>query len=204
VSCARRASVLLGCAIGAAALLTACDDSSKPSGNAATALLLPGGPQGYTLNASASGPLDLNSARVATIADPDTLGTALGRNQFDTGASAVWQQGDDYETDIVFRFHTPAQAQAVLDVEHRAMDALGSVATAPDTIPQAWAYTMFGSTRSGGKQVFCQGVWFAASADLYGITTCSPLPGGEDRMLARAALQLQRAQPSAQSPSATR
>jgi hypothetical protein len=180
-----------------AAALSACDDSAatNPGGSAAAAAqLLGSGPQGFTLNAAASGPLSLAAARVATLADPDTLGTALGRNGFDAGHATVWQHGTDYETDMVLRFHTSEQALAVLDVEHQAMrSGTGVFASAVESIPNSWAYTMFGATRSGGRQVFCQGVWFAVDADLYGVTTCGATPAGESAAVARAGQQYQRA-----------
>lgn len=180
----------------AALALAACDGGgAAPSSTIdASGLLLTAAPQGFTLDAAASGPLDLDAARTATIADPDTLGAALGRDGFSGGAENVWQQGQRFETDIVFEFRTAAQSAAVLDVEHSAMTrGLGVVATPADNIPDSWAYTMFGSTRQGGKSVFCQGVWFTVGADLYGITTCAPSPGDEYAALSRAALQLRRA-----------
>jgi hypothetical protein len=83
----------------------------------------------------------------------------------------------------------------VLEVEHAAMQSgLGVVATPADGIPGSWAYTMFGATRQGNRSVFCQGVWFAAANDLYGITTCAPTPGDEHAALLRASQQLQRAE----------
>ncbi len=190
---------LIAVAGAAALVLAGCDSSGTSPGTSsapqgAQALLLPGGPPGYTLNTSASESLDLDAARVATIADPDTLGTALGRNDYSGGAENVWQQGDRYETDAVFRFRTAAQAAAVLEVEHTAMtNGLGVVADPAQGIPNSWAYTLFGSTRQGGKSVFCQGVWFTVSSDLYGITTCAPTPGDESQALSRGAAQRQRA-----------
>jgi hypothetical protein len=180
----------------AALLLAACDGASaSPSATStATGLLLPGAPQGYALDGAASGPLDLDAARVATLADPTVLGTALGRDGFGGGAENVWTQGSRYETDIVLRFHTAAQAEAVLEVEHAAMQSgLGVVAAPAESIPDSWAYTMFGATRQGNRSVFCQGVWFAAASDIYGITTCAPTPGDEHQALLRASAQLQRA-----------
>lgn len=175
--------------------LTACDSGAPAQPTPDTSLLLTAGPQGYVLNPNVPESLDLDAARVATIADPDTLGTALGRNGFSGGESRVWQQGQSYETDLVFTFHTAAQARTVLEVEHQAMtNGLGVVASPGGDIPDSWAYTMFGSTRQGNASVFCQGVWFATGTHLFGITTCGPNPGDESTALARADLQLQRAQ----------
>jgi len=192
-----RRPAALGAAALTALLLAACDSaSSAGSGTtpAPSGPLLSDAPQGYALDGAASGPLDLDAARVATIADPTALGTALARNGFDGGDENVWTAGQRYETDIVFRFRTAAQAAALLEVEHAAMQSgLGVVATPADGIPDSWAYTMFGATRQGNRSVFCQGVWFAAGSDLYGITTCAPTPGDEHQALTRGAAQLQRA-----------
>jgi hypothetical protein len=166
-----------------ACVLAGCNDSTSPpsgsNGDPLAALLVVPPPAGYVTNTAATGPLDLNAARQSTPADPDQLGTELGRNGFDHGYARVWVNGGDFVTDEVLRLHTTAQARTIVEVERQALaDAQGFDATSDTTLPGSVVYTSFSSTRQGGHDVFCQGVWFPMAHDVFGVTTCSTLPAG--------------------------
>jgi hypothetical protein len=172
---ARGAALLL--AGSAALLLTSCDDSSSASDPLASLLVVPP-PAGYT-QSSVSGHLDLESASSSTPADPATLTRELSRDGFDHGWAQVWVKGGDFITFEVLRVGGAAQASRVVALEQSALQgAQGYVVTSLQSVPGSVEYTAFASTRRGGKDVFCQGVWFPQARDVYGVTTCSTLPAG--------------------------
>jgi hypothetical protein len=172
---ARRAPLFLA---GSALLLAACDDASSPSSDPLASLLVVPPPTGYT-QSDASGHLDLESAAASTPADPARLSRELSGDGFDHGWAQVWVKGGNFITYEVLRLRGAAQTSRVVALERSALQgAQGYVVTALQAVPGSVEYTMFGTTRSGGHDVFCQGVWFAVSRDVYGVTTCSPLPAG--------------------------
>lgn len=165
-----------GCA---ALLLGGCDSAAAPAADPLAALLSVLPPAGYTASATATGPLDLDAARQSTPADPALLGAELGRDGFDHGYARVWVSGGNFVTFEVLRLHGAAQAQSVVRLERQQLaGAQGYFTSGDPALPGSVAYTMYGTTRSGGHDVFCQGVWFPMARDVYGVTTCSPQPAG--------------------------
>lgn len=158
-------------------LLAACGGSSTPSDPLAALLVVPP-PAGYSQD-PASGRLGLEDAAASTPADAGTVSRELAGDGFDHGWARVWVNGGDFINFTVLGVGSPAAAARVVELERSALrSGQGYATTTLPAVPGSVEYTGFGGTRSGGKRVFCQGVWFSRGDDVFGVTTCSPVPAG--------------------------
>jgi hypothetical protein len=156
--------------------LVACDDQASHLGN-----LLIASVAGYSVSSPDSGALDREAAAQSLPTSADVTGRALDAAGFSAGYSRVFLGGStsgDYVLASVYAVSSPATAARFVDAEKQALAATGSVAPFADArIPGAAGFILSGPTKRGNRDVFCEGVLFPKGAQVYAITTCSPLPG---------------------------
>jgi hypothetical protein len=181
--------MLRGVAFAAVLCVCAAACGDDPGSDPLLALLAVPPPAGYT-EQSASGSLGLDAASSSTPADPAATSRELASDGVSRGYARVWVKGDDFITFEVLRTGGAQQAQHAVAFEHSVLASAPGYVTDDDVnIPGSVVYTMFGTTHSGGKNVFCQGVWFPSGRDVFGVTTCSPLPAGATQVEALAEAQ---------------
>lgn len=174
--------------------LSACGESS--TGQSLANLVLSSPPAGYTAQAVAGGDgsMSIDDAASATPADPAAVRPFLQGAAWRGTIARVWVRGQDYAEDIGFAFSTAAQAQRFAQFE---VDALkSSVTDYVYPLPQVaggQAFILYSQTRVGGRNVFCNGVWFAFNANAFEVLTCGAAPQDGQLAASLATSQLTRA-----------
>jgi hypothetical protein len=167
----------------AAVLLTACGGGSgvpssavqpaSTSGPAGALLTQP--PAGFQLTLDSS--LNLSQASIATPAAQAATATALRGAGFSGGQERVWTKSDEHVTDLVLELGTDVDAAAFVQFEREQISASPAAAVSADAaIPASFAFTLYGVTRQGSHQTFCQGVWFPAGSRAFELTDCAGSP----------------------------
>lgn len=200
----RRAAGLACCAV-LPLMLGACD-SGAGSGNAASGglgqIVLATGPAGYRV--ALDGALSADQMAGATSSDPHALAQTLARTGYDGGWSRIWASGDSYLAIVAAQTGSPFGAQELLEFQAAQLTAGRGVTPYDDPdVPGARAFDFYGTTRQGGRQVFCEGVIFQVAADVFTLNDCAPGPRPADRVLAAARSQYLRAAPALGVPVAT-
>lgn len=180
--------------IVAAALLGACGGSSTGHSLAGVVLNVP--PSGYTAQqvSGGAGTLSIDEASSATPADPSAVHRFLQSTSWRGAVVRVWVHGQDYAEDIGFAFASGSDAQRFAQLE---VDALKSSPTNfvypfPQA-PDGNAFILYSQTRVGGRNVFCNGVWFAYNLDAFELLTCGAVPQDGTLAASLAISQLQHA-----------
>jgi hypothetical protein len=176
------------------AALSACGESS--TGQSLGSLVLSAPPAGYTAQpvAGADGVMSIDDASRATPADPASVRAFLQSTAWRGTIARVWVHGQDYAEDIGFAFATAAEAQRFAQLEVGALQSSATNYVYPFAqVPRGEAFILFSQTRVGGRNVFCNGVWFAFSENAFEVLTCGAVPQDGQLAASLAISQLQRA-----------
>lgn len=178
-----RRAVAAAVALAAGAVLSACSSDSGPQSSAVpppstsgpAALLLTEPPAGFQLTLDSA--LNLAQASIATPAAQAATAEALRSAGFSAGQERVWSKGDEHVTDLVLELDTDVDAAAFVQFESRQIGASPAAALSTDaSIPASVAFSLYGLTRQGSHQSFCQGVWFPAAAKAFELLDCAGSP----------------------------
>ena len=121
--------------------------------------------------------LSLSTASTATPAPPAATAAALRSAGFSAGQERVWSKGDEHVSDLILALDTEVDAAAFVQFEGKQIAASPAAATSADPqIPASVTFTLYGVTRQGSHQTFCQGVWFPAGARVFELTDCAGAP----------------------------
>jgi hypothetical protein len=178
----RRAAVTATALGAAAALLAACGDGSgvpssavPPSTTGPASALLEQPPAGFQLTLDST--LNLAQASIATPAGQAATATALRGAGFSGGQERVWSKSDEHVTALVLELDTDVDAAAFVQFEREQISASPAAAVSPDAdIPASFTFALYGVTRQGSHQTFCQGVWFPAGSRAFELTDCAGAP----------------------------
>lgn len=162
--------LLAACEGGSGTPSSAVQPASGPSG-----ILLPGPPPGFASKIDSG--LTLQTASAATPAQPGATQQALSSGGYSAGQERIWLKGSEYVTAIVLQFSTEVDAANFVRFE---LTQIGSSPAATESsysaIPGAGAFSLYGLTRKGSTQSFCQGVWFAAAQNAFELMDCAGAP----------------------------
>ena len=171
--------------------LAACDSSSASGTSGGASPLLTQAGAGFTQKLDVA--LDLDAASRATPAPAAATRSVLRDQGFSKGAERVWTEGDEYITALSLNLSTGFAAGTFVTFEAGQLRSSPSVVVYPDTqIPGAEAFTLNGATRAGGRQTFCQGVWYALGTAAYEVDDCADAPRYPDVALGLALKQFER------------
>ena len=173
-----------------AVALCACGDN----GLASVALASPP-VQGYTAQpVGDNGSLTLDDAATATPADPMHVRQLLTTRSWAGAFERIWAAGDDYLVDLIYEFPTAESASAFATLEISEIKAnAANFVYAVSPVRNAQGFVLYSQTRQGGKNVFCNGVWFSIHARAFETLDCSSSPNGGTVALQMAMQQAQRA-----------
>jgi hypothetical protein len=138
-------------------------------------LLLDRAPKGFKPGLDTGLPLSTAASALAT--DPDHTRTELGAFGYIEGAERVWTKGDEYVSVLAFEMTStvgPGSLVAFIrdELGQRPSVTLFDYADAPGAL----GFNLFGLSRAGGRQVFCQGVVFPLSRYLFQVEDCAGGP----------------------------
>lgn len=174
--------------------LAGCGESS--TGLSLTSIVLSAAPTGYSAQpvAGGDGTVSIDDASSATPADPAAVHAFLQSSSWRGTVVRVWVSGQDYAEDIGFAFASAGDAQrfAQLEVDALRASPTNYVYTVPQ-IPAAQAFILYSQTRVGGRNVFCNGIWFPFQAQTFELLTCGAVPQDGQLAISLATAQLQRA-----------
>ncbi|HEX6489271.1 MAG TPA: hypothetical protein VF137_10450 [Candidatus Dormibacteraeota bacterium] len=161
--------------------MAACDSGSGSPSSAVqqpggpSGVLLPGPPAGFTGQLDTS--LSVQAASAATPAQPAATAQALSSGGYGAGQERVWAKGSEYITAIGLQFSTDIDAANFVHFEVSQISASPAAVVTPlSAIPGATSFTLFGLTRKGSRQSFCQGVWFSVTRNAFELLDCADAP----------------------------
>ncbi|MFN2465086.1 MAG: hypothetical protein ABR598_02335 [Candidatus Dormibacteria bacterium] len=164
-------AVVMACA------LSACSGGTSglsPAGRVGE-LVVSAPPSGFTQHLNAE--LTADSASTSTPADPKKTTSQLQGDGFRTGWARNWVSGPEDLEVIALVFQDPVHADDFIKFEIQQVRRGAGVSTYPDVhVPGGTAFTFFGHTRAGSRQVFCQGEWFLVAQYAFEVTNCSDSP----------------------------
>lgn len=171
------------------AALAACGESAGSQSLANVVLNTT--PQGFHSQVVGdNGVLSIDDAASATPADPSTVHRYLDSSSWRGAYARVWVSGANYVEDLGFLFAAGSGAQGLVDLEIRQIKTgQGNYVYPVTDIPGAQGFILYSQTRVGGRNVFCNGIWFAHDADAFELLTCGATPGDDFRASQMAADQ---------------
>lgn len=175
----------------AAALGAACGDASTDQSLAN--IVLSSAPQGYSSTAVGdNGTLPIDQAASATPADPASVQAYLQKTSWRGAYARVWVRGSDYVEDIGFAFAAAKDAQGLVDLEVDQIRAgQGNYVYPLAAVPKGQGFILYSQTRVGGRNVFCNGAWFAYQVHAFEVLTCGASPGDSSVATAMSSQQYQ-------------
>ncbi len=166
-------AALTACAggMGGQSSAVAAQSSSGP------AAVLPEQPPagGFSMTLDVS--LNLGNASIATPGAQAATAEALRAAGFSSGQERVWTKGAEHVTDLVLQLDTEIDTAAFVQFEAKQIAASRAATTSAfNAIPSGLAFSLYGFTRQGSQQTFCQGVWFPAGTRVFELTDCAGAP----------------------------
>jgi len=151
-------------------------------------------PNGYVLDPSSTGDLDLGTAAGVTVLPTDVLHRLLAHTGFQAGYIRRWTQGEEYADVLVLRARNHEAAQQlvagaldyVMGLPGGGVRAGRAALFAVPSVPGAQGFFANGSSASTGSPLFVQGVWFTRGEDAFLAETGSPQPGDTGLVVALA------------------
>lgn len=141
----------------------------------------------------ASGALAVDQAAQSTPAAPSQTRAVLDSSGYEDGYERVWTNDSGFVTVSGYTFGNTAGASSLVSFERSQLEgSLGGVVNDVASIPGGWSYVLFSSTRAQSRDVFCQGVWFAAASRAFAVTTCGATPNSEVPAIQIATTQYER------------
>lgn len=197
----RLATALTGVSVltVATALVLGLSDRGSPAGHLPP--LTAEVPNGYVLDPSSTGDLNLRTAASVTVLPTDVLHGLLAHAGFQAGYIRRWTRGEQYADVLVLRTRSQDAARQlvagaldyVMGLPGGGVRAGKKALFAVPSVPGAQGFFANGSSASTGSPLFVQGVWFTRGKDAFLTETGSPQPG--DTALAVALAEHQDAKP---------
>jgi hypothetical protein len=163
-------------ALALVAVLGACS-TANTGGQPITPkdLLLDRPPAGFKVAVDAD--LPISTAVSALSTDPGATRTQLSAFGYGGGAERVWTKGDEYVSDLVFALNSPVGPGSLISfvrsqLKPRAAVTLFDVGDEPG----AQGFDLYGVSRVGNRQVFCQGVMLPLDRYMFQVTDCAGGP----------------------------
>ena len=118
--------------------------------------------------------LNQDAAAQATSADVSRMRTQLTQTTFEGGYERIFTRDpDQYLTIIALEFQLAEDATAMVHFQVNELRNSGGTAVAADPVLSgAYAYDLEGTTRGGGKTVYCGGEWFSLDRIAFDINFC--------------------------------
>ena len=182
-------------------LCAACGGSSN--GQSLADIVLSSAPSGYhSQSVGDNGTLSIDDAASATPADPGAVKTYLQGAAWRGTYARVWVRGTDYAEDIGFAFASAKDAQGLVVLEVKQIQSgQGNYVYPLTAVPDAQGFILYSQTRVGGRNVFCNGAWFAYQLHAFELLTCGAGPGDSSLASAMASDQFHAAGVASTSPS---
>ncbi|MFN2462980.1 MAG: hypothetical protein ABR573_03630 [Candidatus Dormibacteria bacterium] len=170
-----RSGALLALGLLGGLLLSRCDGGSQGSLPVAPdALLLNRVPSDLPQHVTLDRDLDATGVASGTMADPAAVHKFLSSAAFHSAHVRIWTQAPDYVTMMSVAFDRPPDASKFVELEAAQLkNSINSYVTPHSQIPGSYVFVISSPTRSGAKNVICEGVWQAASMYAIETLTCS-------------------------------
>jgi hypothetical protein len=164
---------------GLLAALLACCGCGSDAAQSLGDLMLSSPPIGFhTQVVGDGGSLSLDDAASATPIDPARVRASLQHLSWRAAYARVWVNGAAYIEDLGFAFGSDADARAFADFEvAQLQNGVNTYVFALDAVPRAQVFIVNTVTRIGGRNVYCDGVWFPLHANTFEVLACADSPG---------------------------